>query len=126
VVATVSPTPGIYNVTATATGSNGSISCRLQTQSSSGHGSVFNFTVSGHATESNNTLETGAIKVDSGSLIEESCRGASGTHVIHRDLTAVQVASAQPSASGPLGHKSATATDRPMNSFVGKAVRRKR
>jgi hypothetical protein len=125
VVATVSTPPGTYNVTATALTSSAGMSCRLQTQSSSGHGSFFQRTVSAHTSDNATLLVTGAVRVDSGSVIEEFCTGSkSGTKVLDRNLTAVQVASAGVSDAASVGHGPARAVGGPRNRFVAKSRRR--
>jgi hypothetical protein len=68
VVASVAPVPGIYNVIGTATGFNGSISCRLVAASSGG--GTFSATAAGKGTESVTAAETGAMSVGSLSVIE--------------------------------------------------------
>jgi hypothetical protein len=123
VVATVTPAPGIYNVTATATGFNGPITCRVEAASSS---AAYSATAPGHASESVTADETGAMSVTSRSVIEEVCTGFSGTEVVHRALTAVEVTDAHGTITKGDGQRPTKVVALPMNSFVGKAGRRAR
>jgi hypothetical protein len=66
------------------------------------------------------------MSVNSRSVIEEVCTGFSGTQVVHRALTAVQVTDAHGTITKNVGQRPAKVVARPMNSFVGKAGRRAR
>jgi hypothetical protein len=115
----VAPPPGNYNVVGTATGFNGSISCRVEVVSS--FGSSFSATPIGHNSTSITAAETGAMSVTSRSTIEELCNGFNGTMVVHRALTAVQVTTTHGTINrGPIQHLGKVPA-RPMNRFVGRA-----
>jgi hypothetical protein len=104
---------------------NGKISCRLDTQSSSGHGSLFGFTVPAPGFSGNTVLENGVVKVFSGSVIEEDCTGSkSFIKVTHRALTAIRVANAQGSVAGVASRSKGRSAHLPVNRFVGKRANR--
>jgi hypothetical protein len=112
-VAVVSPTPGIYNVEATAAwfANVGTLACNLAAYKS---GASKYLDTSGYATSGNTLTVDGAMVISSGSVIRERCV-ANGSGTVWPTITAVQVTHATGTVTaGPLSHQ----TQRLRHQFV--------